>query len=102
MPRNSTPPGTATAPAVGREVVERPPQIARGGVGGDGPPARQQPFQCRLEQVLAVGATARERDRDVQQVLAVLGEEPLQLRMIRITSHAAASLIHAGEHRPHH
>jgi hypothetical protein len=52
-------------------------------------PARQQPFLSRLKRVLAIGAAAGERDRDVQQALAVFGEGPFQIRVIRVTPHAA-------------
>jgi hypothetical protein len=40
-------------------------------------PATQQPFQRRLQQVLAVGAVSCQRDGGAHEVLAALGQQSL-------------------------
>jgi hypothetical protein len=39
----------------------------------------QQPFQRRLQQVLAVGAASRKRDRGAHEMVAAFGQQSLHL-----------------------
>jgi hypothetical protein len=72
-------PGPVSPPAVGGQVIKRPPQVPLG-VAPDRPPAPEQALERGLEQILAVGAAAREQHRRPQQVLAPGGEEFLEYR----------------------
>ncbi len=86
------PPGALAAPAVRREVVQRPAQIALG-VALDLPPMLDQPFQRGLQQVLARLLAPGEQHGRAQQGPAALGQKQLQGLGDPVTVHVAASLF---------
>src|SRR5262252_8784351 len=76
-------PRTAAPPAVGGQVVERPPQVRLR--AGNAAPVAQQPLQRGLQQVLGVGAVTGEGDGGGHQPVAPLGTQPLKLHANRVT-----------------
>ena len=52
-----------------------------------------QPFQARLQQVLAGLPAAGQQDRGAQQLITAVGEEPLQLGDRSLGLHRVGSLL---------
>jgi len=56
-------------------------------------PIAQQPFECCLQQVLSVDSIPGQRDGRPQELVATFSDEPVQLRITGVPSHAITSPI---------